>query len=74
MEIVYWILGRSSPSSRRCASPNMVTVLLVPAAGAGWRSLGWFGLASVLATLATFCDIVDGLLARKTACRRRRAG
>jgi phosphatidylglycerophosphate synthase len=52
----------------------MVTVLLVPAAGAGWRSLGWFGLASVLATLATFCDIVDGLLARKTACRRRRAG
>ena len=27
---------------------------------------GWFGLASLLAVIATFCDILDGLVARKT--------
>ena len=69
MEMVYWILD---PIIAFLAAlritPNMVTLFsLVPAAGAGVAlGFGWFGLASVLATLATFCDIVDGLLARKT--------
>jgi CDP-diacylglycerol--glycerol-3-phosphate 3-phosphatidyltransferase len=46
----------------------MVTLFsLVPAFGAGVAiGFGWFGLASVLAVMATFCDIIDGLLARKT--------
>jgi CDP-diacylglycerol---glycerol-3-phosphate 3-phosphatidyltransferase len=46
----------------------MVTLFsLLPAAGAGVAiAFGWFGLASVLAVMATFCDILDGLLARKT--------
>ena len=69
MEMVYWILDPiiSFIAALRI-TPNMVTLFsLVPAAGAGVAvGFGWFGLASVLATLATFCDIVDGLLARKT--------
>jgi phosphatidylglycerophosphate synthase len=69
MEMVYWIL---EPIIDFLAAlritPNMVTLFsLVPAAGAGVAlGFGWFGLASVLAVLATFCDIIDGLLARKT--------
>ncbi len=39
----------------------------MPAAGAGVAlGFGWFGLAGVLAILAAFGDIIDGLLARKT--------
>ena len=69
MEMVYWIL---EPIIDFLAAlritPNMVTLFsLVPAAGAGVAlAFGWFGLASVLAVMATFCDILDGLLARKT--------
>ena len=69
MEMVYWIL---EPIIDFLAAlritPNMVTLFsLVPAAGAGVAlGFGWFGLASVLAVMATFCDILDGLLARKT--------
>jgi CDP-diacylglycerol--glycerol-3-phosphate 3-phosphatidyltransferase len=69
MEMVYWIL---EPIIDFLAAlritPNMVTLFsLLPAAGAGVAlGFGWFGLASVLAVLATFCDILDGLLARKT--------
>ncbi|HEY7375520.1 MAG TPA: CDP-alcohol phosphatidyltransferase family protein [Polyangia bacterium] len=69
MEMVYWIL---EPIIDFLAAlritPNMVTLFsLIPAAGAGVAlGFGWFGLASVLAVVATFCDILDGLLARKT--------
>jgi CDP-diacylglycerol--glycerol-3-phosphate 3-phosphatidyltransferase len=69
MEMVYWIL---EPVIDFLAAlritPNMVTLFsLLPAAGAGVAlACGWFGLASLLAVVATFCDILDGLLARKT--------
>jgi len=69
MEMVYWIL---EPVIDFLAAlritPNMVTLFsLLPAAGAGVAlASGWFGLASLLAVVATFCDILDGLLARKT--------
>ena len=69
MEMVYWVL---EPLIDFLAAlhitPNMVTLFsLLPAAGAGVAlAFGWFGLASVLAVMATFCDILDGLLARKT--------
>jgi CDP-diacylglycerol--glycerol-3-phosphate 3-phosphatidyltransferase len=69
MEMVYWVL---EPLIDFLAAlhitPNMVTLFsLVPAAGAGVAlAFGWFGLASLLAVMATFCDILDGLLARKT--------
>ena len=55
-------------------TPNMVTLFsLVPAAGAGVAlAFGWFGLACVLATVGAFCDMVDGLLARKTGRGLRR--
>jgi CDP-diacylglycerol--glycerol-3-phosphate 3-phosphatidyltransferase len=68
MEAVYWILD---PTVDFIASlritPNMVTLFsLVPAAGAAVAiGFGWFGLASVLAIVSTFCDIIDGLLARR---------
>src|SRR3954452_11300333 len=69
MEMVYWLL---EPVIDFLAAlritPNMVTLFsLVPAAGAGVAiACGWVGLASVLTVMATFCDILDGLLARKT--------
>jgi CDP-diacylglycerol--glycerol-3-phosphate 3-phosphatidyltransferase len=69
MEMVYWVL---EPLIDFLAAlhitPNMVTLFsLLPAAGAGVAlAFGWFGLASGLAVMATFCDILDGLLARKT--------
>ncbi len=69
MEMVYWVL---EPLIDFLAAlhitPNMVTLFsLLPAAGAGVAlAFGWFGLASLLAVMATFCDILDGLLARKT--------
>jgi CDP-diacylglycerol---glycerol-3-phosphate 3-phosphatidyltransferase len=69
MEMVYWILDPVIDFlSALRITPNMVTVFsLVPAAGAGIAlANGWFGLASALAVMSTFCDILDGLLARKT--------
>jgi CDP-diacylglycerol--glycerol-3-phosphate 3-phosphatidyltransferase len=69
MEMVYWIL---EPIIDFIAAlritPNMVTLFsLLPAAGAGVAiGFGWFGLATALAVVSTFCDIIDGLLARKT--------
>jgi CDP-diacylglycerol--glycerol-3-phosphate 3-phosphatidyltransferase len=68
MEMFYWLLN---PIIGFLAAlritPNMVTLFsLVPALGAGVAvAFGWFGLASALATLSTFCDILDGLLARR---------
>ena len=69
LEMVYWILDPVIDFLAALRiTPNMVTLFsLVPAAGAGVAlGFGWFGLASVLAVMATFCDILDGLLARKT--------
>ena len=69
MEMVYWVLDPIIDFLAALhITPNMVTLFsLVPAAGAGVAlGFGWFGLASVLAVMATFCDILDGLLARKT--------
>ena len=69
MEMVYWILDPIIDFLAALhITPNMVTLFsLVPAAGAGVAlGFGWFGLASVLAVIATFCDILDGLVARKT--------
>jgi CDP-diacylglycerol--glycerol-3-phosphate 3-phosphatidyltransferase len=69
MEMVYWILDPVIDFLAALRiTPNMVTLFsLVPAAGAGVAlACGWFGLASLLAVVSTFCDILDGLLARKT--------
>jgi len=69
MEMVYWILDPVIDFLAALRiTPNMVTLFsLVPAAGAGVAlAFGWFGLASLLAVVSTFCDILDGLLARKT--------
>lgn len=69
LEMVYWILDPLIDFlSALRITPNMVTLFsLVPAAGAGVAlGFGWFGLASVLAVMAMFCDVLDGLLARKT--------
>jgi len=69
MEMVYWILDPLIDFLAALRiTPNMVTLFsLLPAAGAGVAlGFGWFGLASALAVMATFCDILDGLLARKT--------
>jgi CDP-diacylglycerol--glycerol-3-phosphate 3-phosphatidyltransferase len=48
-------------------TPNMVTGFsLVPAFGAGVAlAFGWFGLACMLATVGSLCDLVDGVLARR---------
>jgi CDP-diacylglycerol--glycerol-3-phosphate 3-phosphatidyltransferase len=68
MEMYYWLLN---PIVGFLAAlritPNMVTLFsLVPALGAGIAiAFGWFGLGAALATLSTFCDILDGLLARQ---------
>ncbi|HXU64308.1 MAG TPA: CDP-alcohol phosphatidyltransferase family protein [Polyangia bacterium] len=69
MEMVYWVLNPLiSFVAALHITPNQVTLAsLVPAAGAGVAlGFGWFGLAGVLAILAAFGDIIDGLLARKT--------
>jgi CDP-diacylglycerol--glycerol-3-phosphate 3-phosphatidyltransferase len=69
MEMVYWILDPIIDFLAALRiTPNMITLFsLVPAAGAGVAlGFGWFGLASLLSVMATFCDILDGLLARKT--------
>ncbi|HTA20142.1 MAG TPA: CDP-alcohol phosphatidyltransferase family protein [Polyangia bacterium] len=69
MEMGYWMLA---PIVEALAAlhitPNMVTLFsLVPATLAAVAAgLGWFGLACVLATLGSLCDLVDGVLARRT--------
>ena len=69
MEMVYWLLDPMiSFIAALRITPNMVTMgSLIPAAGAGVAiGFGWFGTGALLAILATFGDIIDGLLARKT--------
>jgi CDP-diacylglycerol--glycerol-3-phosphate 3-phosphatidyltransferase len=69
MEGAYWVVD--PPVNLLIAlrvTPNMVTAFsLLPALGAGVAvAFGWFGLGSMLATIATLSDIVDGLIARRT--------
>jgi CDP-diacylglycerol--glycerol-3-phosphate 3-phosphatidyltransferase len=69
MEGAYWLID--PPVNLLIAlrvTPNMVTAFsLVPALGAGVAvAFGWFGLGSMLATIAALSDIVDGVLARRT--------
>jgi CDP-diacylglycerol---glycerol-3-phosphate 3-phosphatidyltransferase len=69
MEMGYWLLD---PVIGRLVAlritPNMVTLFsLLPALAAAVAiAFGWFGLAWVLATMASLCDLVDGVLARRT--------
>jgi CDP-diacylglycerol--glycerol-3-phosphate 3-phosphatidyltransferase len=69
MEMGYWFL---EPVVRALVAleitPNQVTLFaLVPALlGAVAAGLGWFALSSLLFTLASLCDLVDGVLARRT--------
>ena len=68
MEMGYWVL---EPLVKALVAlditPNMVTLFsLVPAFLAGVAAaFGWFALACVLGTAGAFCDILDGLLARR---------
>jgi CDP-diacylglycerol--glycerol-3-phosphate 3-phosphatidyltransferase len=69
VEYAYWLMD--PPVNLLIAlrvTPNMVTGFsLVPALGAGVAvAFGWFGLGSMLATIATLSDIADGVIARRT--------
>ncbi len=69
MDWTYWLLG---PFVRGCAAlgitPNGLTwSALVLGTGAGVAlAFGQWGLATLLATASTFCDILDGQVARMT--------
>jgi CDP-diacylglycerol---glycerol-3-phosphate 3-phosphatidyltransferase len=68
MEMGYWVLDPVVDAlSALRITPNMVTGFsLLPALGAGIAvGFGLFGLACLLATVASLCDLVDGVLARK---------
>src|SRR5215831_7020868 len=68
MELGYWLLRPVvDVLSGLRITPNMVTGFsLVPALAAGVAvAFGWFGLACVLATAGSLCDLVDGVLARR---------
>jgi len=69
MEMAYWLLNPVIDGLVALhITPNQVTAFsLLPALGAGVAvAFGMFGLASMLATMATLSDIVDGVLARRT--------
>ena len=69
MEMAYWILDPLIGGLVALRiTPNQVTGFsLLPALGAGVAvAFGMFGLASMLASIATLSDIVDGVLARRT--------
>jgi len=69
MEMAYWLLNPLIDGLVALRiTPNQVTAFsLLPALGAGVAvAFGMFGLASMLATMATLSDIVDGVLARRT--------
>jgi CDP-diacylglycerol---glycerol-3-phosphate 3-phosphatidyltransferase len=68
MEMGYWLFDPVADAlAALSVTPNMVTGFsLVPALAAGVAAaFGRFGLAYVLATSASLCDLVDGVLARK---------
>jgi phosphatidylglycerophosphate synthase len=56
--------------ARLGATPDGVTWFsLVPGVGAGVAlAFGWFGVATLLGTIAAFCDSLDGMLARLLNC------
>ncbi len=69
MEIGYWLaepLVGGLVALR--ITPAMITLFsLVPALLAGVAvALGWFALAGLLGALASLCDVLDGLVARRT--------
>jgi CDP-diacylglycerol--glycerol-3-phosphate 3-phosphatidyltransferase len=69
MEMGYWVLDPVVDALAALRiTPNMVTAFsLVPAFGAGVAvAFGWFGLGCVLATAGSLCDLLDGVLARRT--------
>ncbi|HSZ82159.1 MAG TPA: CDP-alcohol phosphatidyltransferase family protein, partial [Polyangia bacterium] len=69
MEMGYWLLAPVVEALAALhVTPNMVTFFsLVPALlAAVAAAFGWFGLACVLATLGSLCDLIDGVLARRT--------
>ena len=69
MEFGYWLLNPIVDVLVALRiTPNMVTAFslapaLLAAVAAGF---GWFGLACVLATAGSLCDLLDGVLARRT--------
>jgi len=68
VEYAYWLfdpLARALHSAR--ISANQITMFsLAPGLGAGVAvGFGLFGVGVVFATLAAFCDAIDGLVARK---------
>jgi CDP-diacylglycerol---glycerol-3-phosphate 3-phosphatidyltransferase len=68
MEGAYWFLDPLIDTLAALRiTPDMVTLFaLVPALFAGIAAgFGWFALAGGLCMLGTFCDILDGLLARR---------
>lgn len=68
MEMAYWMIQPLVGGlSALGITANAVTAFsLVPMLFAALAAgLGWFGLACVLATLGAFCDLLDGLLARR---------
>ena len=68
MEMGYWLAGPLVAALDRAGfTANAVTLAsLVPATAAAVAvANGWFGLACVLATGASFCDLLDGLLAKR---------
>jgi phosphatidylglycerophosphate synthase len=68
MEFGYWLVNPAVVLLDQArVTPDMVTIFsLLPALGAGVAvAQGWFGLACLLATGASLCDTVDGLLARR---------
>jgi CDP-diacylglycerol---glycerol-3-phosphate 3-phosphatidyltransferase len=69
MEMGYWLLNPIVDQLVALRiTPNMVTGFsLVPVFFAAVAvACGWFGLACVLATLGSLCDLLDGVLARRT--------
>jgi phosphatidylglycerophosphate synthase len=68
MEFGFWVTDPLVTLLHRArVTPDMVTTFsLVPGLFAGIAvSQGWFGLGCFLATAASFCDSIDGLLARR---------
>jgi CDP-diacylglycerol--glycerol-3-phosphate 3-phosphatidyltransferase len=69
MQATYWGL---EPVVRalvglRLTANGVTTIALVLGLGAGFAiAAGWFGVACLLSTLSTICDILDGQVARVT--------
>ena len=68
MEAAYWLMGPVVNGLLAVgATPNGVTVasLLPASAAAVSLALGHFGIAAVFMVMASLCDLVDGVLARR---------